>query len=138
NGTVGKSPDETFYKANQVVTLTATPSTGYVFDQWTGDVPGGSSTANPINLTMNTNKNVQAVFVSTNPPPVSEVIVDNNTSEFTASSTWAVSSATSGYYGTDCRWRSTQAISDPAYWNVDLPVSGTYEVIARWTAGGNR
>jgi hypothetical protein len=36
NGTIGKSPDQTEYDSNTVVTLTATPTAGYVFGGWSG------------------------------------------------------------------------------------------------------
>lgn len=66
------------------------------------------------------------------------VIVDNSNSGFTASSNWATSSYTSGYYGTDYRYRSTAAVSDSATWTANLPYTGSYKVYARWTSGTNR
>jgi hypothetical protein len=41
------------------VTLTATPDSGSVFDGWSGDAIGNSST---VTVTMNSNKNITAVF----------------------------------------------------------------------------
>lgn len=66
------------------------------------------------------------------------VIVDNAEPAFSASTSWSASSATAGYYGTDYRYRSTQAVNDAATWTAALPASGTYQVYARWTAGTNR
>jgi uncharacterized repeat protein (TIGR02543 family) len=67
NGTTAKSPNEPFYYTNAPVSLTATPKPGYTFVRWTGDVTNGVSTANPLNLTMNTSKKVTAEFAATSP-----------------------------------------------------------------------
>jgi hypothetical protein len=48
-----------------VVTLTATPSTYWTFEYWTG---GASGNQNPLNVTMNGPLSVQAVFVQTSFP----------------------------------------------------------------------
>lgn len=66
------------------------------------------------------------------------VIVDNAESNFTASANWSTSSATPGYYGTDYRFRSTEAVTDPATWSATLPTTATYTVYARWNSGTNR
>ena len=47
------------YAKNSTVSITATPNTGYRFVRWEGD---SSSTSATISLTMNSNKNVRAVF----------------------------------------------------------------------------
>lgn len=50
------------YSQNASVTLTATPSSGFTFQRWEGDISGSS---NPITVSINSNKTVKAVF-STN------------------------------------------------------------------------
>lgn len=47
------------YTKNSTISITATPNNGYRFLRWEGDI---SSTSSTINLTMNTNKNIRAVF----------------------------------------------------------------------------
>lgn len=59
DGTVSKSPDQTEYVYESTVDLTANPSTGWKFVEWTGDATG---TNNPINITVNQEKSVEAVF----------------------------------------------------------------------------
>jgi len=79
-----------------------------------------------------------AVNARINPAPPAEVIVDDSGSNFIASANWWTSSYSPGYYGTGYHCRSTEAISDQAAWNVNIPSTGTYKVYARWTAGTNR
>jgi uncharacterized repeat protein (TIGR02543 family) len=62
-GTIARSPDQSSYLSGTVVTLTATPATGYSFTGWSGDL---SSTGNLATITMDADKTVTANF--TNPP----------------------------------------------------------------------
>jgi hypothetical protein len=55
------------YASNTVVTITATPAVGWQFDYWTGDVSGN---ANPVAVTMDGPRSVQAVFVQVAYPVV--------------------------------------------------------------------
>jgi len=64
-GTVSKSPNQNQYEAGTSVALTATPSSGYQFSNWVGDVTG---TSNPTSISMDGNKNVTAVFTETPNP----------------------------------------------------------------------
>ncbi len=59
NGTVTKTPDQASYTSGQTVTLQATPSAGYTFSGWSGDLTG---TTNPATLTMDANKSVVGSF----------------------------------------------------------------------------
>jgi uncharacterized repeat protein (TIGR02543 family) len=70
-GTVTATPAPPYYY-NDVVTLTATPNTGYVFDHWSGDASGSTLI---VNLTMDGNKTVTAHFLSTGDviPPLVEI-----------------------------------------------------------------
>ncbi|MBW8888274.1 MAG: S8 family serine peptidase [Fibrobacteres bacterium] len=61
NGTVALSPAGGTYVSGTVVTLTATPNTGYKFGSWSGAVTG---TANPVSVTMTANKSVTANFTA--------------------------------------------------------------------------
>ena len=79
NGTVTKTPDKTSYGANTVVSLTATPDTGYSFTGWTGNATG---TANPLTLTMNANKNVTAIFQAL--PVLTSIVISPATASVNA------------------------------------------------------
>src|SRR5439155_4675397 len=59
SGTVTKNPNQANYAPGTLVQLTATPAAGWHFVSWSGDAGG---TANPLNLTMDANKNITATF----------------------------------------------------------------------------
>jgi uncharacterized repeat protein (TIGR02543 family) len=59
NGTVTRNPSAASYDSGAVVQLTAAPGTGYSFVSWTGDI---SSFENPVNVTVDGNKNIMANF----------------------------------------------------------------------------
>ncbi|MGD2093013.1 MAG: hypothetical protein PVH61_43025, partial [Candidatus Aminicenantes bacterium] len=60
NGSVGLNPPGGTYEAGTVVTLTATPDSGWLFSNWSGDLSGST---NPTTITMNANKTVTATFI---------------------------------------------------------------------------
>lgn len=59
SGSVYRVPDKNFYYYGEVVTLTATPSVGWVFSGWGGNLSGS---ANPVELTITGNMTVVATF----------------------------------------------------------------------------
>ncbi|HLV32547.1 MAG TPA: carbohydrate binding domain-containing protein [Chitinispirillaceae bacterium] len=60
-GTVSCSPDHDNYEKDSQVSLTATPSEGWVFNSWSGDASGNQ---NPLTVTMNTTKSIIANFTT--------------------------------------------------------------------------
>jgi uncharacterized repeat protein (TIGR02543 family) len=58
-GSVTITPEKTTYTQGENVTLTATPSEGYEFQGWSGDLTGKE---NPINITITKNMNITAHF----------------------------------------------------------------------------
>ena len=64
-GTLATNPPTGPFASNSVVTLTATPATRWAFDRWSGDV---TNSINPLNLVMDSPKNLQAIFVQTSFP----------------------------------------------------------------------
>jgi uncharacterized repeat protein (TIGR02543 family) len=58
-GTITRSPNAATYTEQTSVQLTATPSVGYQFDDWSGNLSG---TTNPQSLLMDGDKNVTANF----------------------------------------------------------------------------
>lgn len=61
-GSVTLNPTGGSYLSNSVVTVTASPSAGWTFLQWLGDLAGTNS---PANITVDRNKKVQAIFGTT-------------------------------------------------------------------------
>ena len=126
-GTVVADPNLSLYGSNSVVELSAVPSAGKLFYQWDGDVAG----TNPVvQLTMNTNKSVQAVFRN---------IPANQTITFNASS--SVTYGTPLYlnaYSSSGLPVTMEVISGPAtITNYQLYSSGIGQVTVRASQGGN-
>lgn len=61
-GTGGTVSGGRAYDASSTATLTAIPASGYAFSHWTGDATG---TANPLQLSVDSSKTVQANFIPT-------------------------------------------------------------------------
>jgi autotransporter-associated beta strand protein len=131
-GSVVKSPDQATYAPNTVITLTATANTNYGFFGWTGDASG---TNNPLQVTMTTNKVINAAFLNTS----GEIILDNPDSEVSYSGVWQSGSASLDKYGSDYRFSSTAAggLSNATY-RPAIGIAGYYEVYAWYPQGVNR
>jgi len=61
-GTVGVDPNQATYVSGRTVTLMAYPEPGMVFLGWMGDVPEPNASDNPLVVTMDSDKEIQAVF----------------------------------------------------------------------------
>jgi uncharacterized repeat protein (TIGR02543 family) len=59
SGSVTRSPNQATYADGTVVTLTASPASGWTFTGWSGALTGSN---NPTTITMNGNKAVTATF----------------------------------------------------------------------------
>ncbi len=79
-GTVSRNPDGESYDENTVVSLFATPATGYLFDGWSGDLSGRQ---NPMSITMDAEKNVTANFVAASTYTLTTSVVGEGTIEVT-------------------------------------------------------
>lgn len=92
NGAVTKNPDQASYNYGTDVTLTATADIGYHFLGWSGDASGNT---NPLLVTMNGNKNINANFL-----PLNVIAFDDfnraDESPFTVGGNW-VKAFGSGY-----------------------------------------
>jgi hypothetical protein len=64
-GTVARSPDQAQYDPGTVVTLTASPASGFAFSRWDGGLTG---TTNPATVAMSADKTVTAIFTETDTP----------------------------------------------------------------------
>jgi hypothetical protein len=69
-GTTDPIPGHYVYSENSTVNIEAIPQDpGWRFDRWSGDVPSGSETNNPLAVTMNSDKEITAHFrIAVQPP----------------------------------------------------------------------
>jgi len=65
SGTVDATPLGDIHIEGTVVTLTASPASGFTFSGWTGDISGSQ---NPLSLTMDSDKTINASFIENEPP----------------------------------------------------------------------
>lgn len=65
SGSIVANPSKTAYTSGEIVQLSANPVSGWAFSTWGGDLTG--STANPISITMDSNKVVTATFTEIPP-----------------------------------------------------------------------
>jgi len=66
NGSVNSNQVNRWYRLATLVTnITATPSNTYTFFRWTGDVPPGQETVNPLSVTIDRKRTITANFTST-------------------------------------------------------------------------
>jgi hypothetical protein len=61
-GTTNPLPGDHLYDSGTDVEVNALPDSGYRFSQWTGDVPVGHETDNPITITVDADKSITANF----------------------------------------------------------------------------
>ncbi|WP_299819696.1 T9SS type A sorting domain-containing protein [uncultured Pontibacter sp.] len=124
------------YDEGEVVAITATPATGWVFNGWSGAATG---TANPVNITMDNNKTLTATFVA-------EGAGGDNGSNPTVQIK-ATDAATVGMCSFDGSLRTTGTGGDVINlpntagkginWKVEAPVAGTYTLKWSYAGGGS-
>jgi len=63
-GTTNPIPGSSTHDSGAQVSVTATADAAYIFDKWTGDVPAGHETDNPVTITMDSNKSITPNFIA--------------------------------------------------------------------------
>jgi uncharacterized repeat protein (TIGR02543 family) len=134
-GTITASPSASSYASGTVVTLTATPASGYTFTSWSG---GASGTSTSTTVTITANTSVTATFTSTSTGGGSTLRIDD------------AATTTSGYCGADGSRQNTYTGADGGYYinlsnsaskgvnyTVNVPAAGTYSFKWRYSNGGS-
>ncbi len=147
-GTIDLQPDGGTYPEDTTVTVTASPSQGYTFHQWSGDASGGSTT---MQVTMTRDISLTAHFTEApSPPPENQppsvsldtpadgaTVTGNVTIEGTASdSDGSVTSVDISIDGGG--WQTATGTSDWSYtWNTSSVANGDHVIRARSYDGEN-
>jgi uncharacterized repeat protein (TIGR02543 family) len=131
NGSIALNPPGGTYAAGTVVTITATPASGYVFGGWSGDLTG---TTNPTTITMNGNKAVTATFTAA-APVTYEAESLTRTSSAVGTSVATDASASGGAY---LQLAGTPAVG--AYIELTIPnlAAAKYDVKMYYKSNNNR
>ncbi len=98
HGLVTKSPNSINNNFDATVILSATPDTGYVFSNWSGDASGST---NPLTVTMTKNKAITANFTHVD-NSFGPIVMDNTDSNAVVKvGSWATSTYSPGFYLSD-------------------------------------
>ena len=109
-GSVVLDPPGGIYDAGTVVTLTATPNSGYQFDGWSGDLSG---TTNPATITMDTDKSITTNFIEQTGGGGGGPVVHEETVSGGVSALTTVSTANAITAASDNLYLATIATRDP-------------------------
>ncbi|MCX6565715.1 MAG: SBBP repeat-containing protein [Candidatus Aminicenantes bacterium] len=100
HGTTIPAPGTYSYDPGSFVSVSATPESDSVFDQWTGDVPAGQETSATVSVLMNAGKSIYANFKLVNPPSNLAAVRLMNRSlsqvEYIVDLSWAANSDNTG------------------------------------------
>jgi hypothetical protein len=135
-GSITRSPNATAYAAGTVVTLTATPASGYVFSNWSGGASGSSTTTT---ITMNANTSVTANFTTSGGGTGTTLRIDDKSGTGTGycsangSRQNTYTGADGGYY-INLSNSSAQGIT----WAVSAGTAGTYNLRWRYANAGSQ
>jgi pectate disaccharide-lyase len=135
-GRITRSPNATSYAAGTVVTLTATPASGYVFSSWSGGASGTSATTS---VTMNANTSVTANFTTSGGGTGTTLRIDDKSGTGTGycsangSRQNTYTGADGGYY-INLSNSSGQGIT----WAVSAGAAGTYNLVWRYANAGSQ
>lgn len=127
SGTVSNNPSGSDFDENTNVSLTATPNTGYQFDNWSGDLTGST---NPATLIMNANKSITANF-SLIPTQNSDSVYQ---AEDVTSFVGEIESNHTGYTGTGFV-DLTNAVGSHIEFNVNVADAASYNLLVRYASG---
>ena len=135
-GSVSRSPNASSYSPGTVVTLTATPASGYVFSSWSG---GASGTSTTTTVTMNANTSVTANFTTSGGGTGTTLRIDDKSGTGTGycsangSRQNTYTGADGGYY-INLSNSSGQGIT----WAVSAGAAGTYNLVWRYANAGSQ
>ena len=133
-GTITRSPNAATYAAGTVVTLTATPASGYSFTGWSG---GASGTNTTTTVTMNANTSVTANFTTSSGGTTLRIDDKSGTGigycSANGSRQNSYAGADGGYY-INLSNSSGQGIT----WAVRAGAAGTYNLRWRYSNAGTQ
>ena len=135
-GSVSRSPNASSYSPGTVVTLTATPASGYTFTGWSGGASGANATTT---VTMNANTSVTANFTTSGGGTGTTLRIDDKSGtgigycSANGSRQNTYTGADGGYY-INLSNSSGQGIT----WAVSAGAAGTYNLVWRYANAGSQ
>jgi len=135
-GTVTANPNASSYTAGTVVTLTATPASGYTFSGWSGAASGTSTTTT---VTVNSNLSVTASFTANNGGGGGNTLRIDDAASATGGYCSADGSRQNSYSGADGGYyiNLSNATAKGVNYSITVPSAGTYSFVWRYANGGS-
>lgn len=117
------------YDSGAVVTVTATPASGYTFTGWSGATSG---TATSVSITMNGNKSVTANFQAQNPGGSNTIRIEDNATTAQGLCAYEGSISSNGGASNGKVINLTNSAGKGVNWMVNVPAAGTYALNWRY------
>ncbi|MGQ7947651.1 InlB B-repeat-containing protein [Flavobacterium sp. WC2509] len=125
-GTISINPSKATYTEGEIVTLTATPASGYVFTKWSNEITTATTT-----ITMNSDKTVSAIFSL--PVTGTQTLRIEDSATFTAGYCGfdgAISSNTGANNGSVTNLSNSAAKG--VNYTIKVPTAGVYSIVFRY------
>jgi len=135
-GSITRSPNASSYAAGTVVTLTATPATGYVFAGWSGAT---TATTAITTVTMSANQTATATFTASTGGGSSTTLRIEDAATNGNGYCGANGSRQNSYTGADNGYyiNLSNSAGQGINWRVSVPAAGTYTLRWRYANAGN-
>lgn len=130
NGVIS-GDDSGYYARNAQVTVTAVPDGGYSFDSWSGDVPGGQESDNPLILTLDRARSVTANF-SQNVGRYEAVTPDGNLGEWEGGDVFYADAEIIDGLPLNSTYSSISVVNDNDNLYVGMQLKGPSSITSNW------
>ncbi|MFN5072808.1 MAG: CARDB domain-containing protein [Cyclobacteriaceae bacterium] len=127
-GLVQRTPNQNRFEGAQVVEITAVPAAGWIFSGWQGDATGA---VNPLTVNLNSDKNIEALFIESVATPASVGGARCGPGSVTLTATGAVGAQTYAWYTQATGGTAIQNNPNPDFVSPSLSATTSYYVAIR-------
>jgi len=131
NGSVGAVPANDYYALGSSVTVTASPSAGYAFAGWSGDVTGLSTNDNPVTVLLNRTRSITANF-AIDYGRFAGITIDGNLAEWVPGDVLYEDSEISDGSPANSTYSEVSVANDQTYLYAGLQLKGAGSIFSDW------
>ncbi len=121
-----------YYVLGSAVTVTATEASGFAFTGWTGDVPSGQETDNPLVLNLDRARSIAAVFQRSLGRYASPTL-DGSLAEWQSQDVFYDDPDISEGSPLNSTYASVRVVNDSTYLYVGLQMKDNSSILSNWT-----